>query len=208
MNDTDAEIITTLSLKILQGKIDALNERERELMRRGHELWKSGGAGSGSGAKPPEHVMQLHDRARQLLDEAGALLPPIAAPSKDDELIIQAELAATKLALAVLNKARIERQGIEAAARAVEQTPAWREKVRKLVLALPALVAAIDDCGMFLESLDRDCADQLPLGNLFWTVRLAIARNDLALPRDMIEEAASQGVFKISEVKGVIKNER
>ena len=196
MNNAQADAITALSYEMIRGKITTLTARERDLIRRAQAVYASGG----SSAAPAQQVQQKYDRARAILNGAGDLLPKLD-PGGDDDASLQAELAATRLALDVLNRASIDRQTIEAGVWAAENSAAWRAKVRKLVLAIAALVEADADCTAFVETAGGDRASALPHTH----IHASFAGIELwgwMTMRDLFDAAIEEKVATAAELKG------
>ena len=187
--------IETLTRTVIREKILAFNERERDLCNQAHEAWKSGN--TATGATVSDHERNVHDRARALLNGAGGLLPQITnTPSQVQA--IETELGAVRLALRTLNRADVEKATIETATWAIENTPAWHAKIRKLVLAVAALREAAADCDAFADADGR--SNSLPHMGIYRGYR-GIDLADFH-QKDWFDISISEGVVKASELKG------
>jgi hypothetical protein len=181
--------LESLARTVIREKIAHLNERERDLCARAYETYKSGPAGNVTPRVSGDRSTQ--NRARAILNGAGGLLPELpSTPEQSPMQTIEAELAATRIALKVLNDANLKKEMIEIGEWAVENTPAWRALMRKQILALAALFEANAACAAFLDAVDAGRANALP--HLYHNV----------LDRGVFDLAVRDGLVKTSEIKG------
>ena len=189
--------IAVLTRDVIRGKILDLNARERDLLALVYEAHKSGRVGVPSDI--PDDVRRRHHRVKAMLNGAGSLLPELPSDGSANDL--ETQLGDVRFALATLTQADVQAAAIDAARSAIEATPAWRIKVRKLVMAMAALVEADDDCTAFIEAAGGDCANALPHLGIYRT----FAGIDLGgwVTLDQIYDLAiEEGVVKAAELKG------
>lgn len=184
---TQTDEIAALTREVIRQKIAHFNERERQLCAQAHAAWKAGEVASAVAVS--EQQRRVHERARVLMNGASHLLPNLA-DSPDRVQTIETELAAVRLALRTLNGANLEKEAVEVATWAEENTPAWRELARKRALALAALRQADAACDAFFTAHDGARAQALPYNynGLGW--------------EDHIAAAVRDGLLKASEIKG------
>ena len=192
---TQRDQVATLTRQVIRAKIEALNMRERELTQAAYEAHTSGRAITPSVV--PEDVRRRHSRAKALLNGAGeALMGDL--DSIDTATDVETQLGDVKFALSILNKANVEAEAIASAQWAVEHTPAWRAKVRKLVMAVAALREAAADCDAFADADGR--SNLLP--------HMGVYRNylgvDLAafLQKDWFDIVIEEKLATAAELKG------
>ena len=202
MENAHTDTIASLSAEAIVAKMHTLNAREQELVRLAQAAYASGGP-----AVPPAPQLKHVDRARQILNGMGGLLPP-PNPLGESDSDIQAELSATRLALHVLNKARQDRDELDNAEWAGEHAAEWLGKVRKLTLAMAIAFEALTDCGAFMEDAGPGRTSELPSQQQYWATLLTFRGSDWANPTQILKDAVDDGLIKQSEIKGVFAHVR
>jgi hypothetical protein len=189
--------IAILTRDVIRGKIADLNARERDLVALAYEAHTSG-----RGSVPsdiPDDVRRRHHRVKAMLNGAGSLLPEL--PSDGSANDVETQLGDVRFALATLNQANLEAAAIDAARWAIEATPAWRAKVRKLVTAMAALVEADDDCTAFIVAAGGERANVLPHLGIYRSFA-GIELSGWTTLDQIYDVAIDEGVVKAAELKG------
>ena len=106
-----------------------------------------------------------------------------------------------RLALEVLSRASVEREAIEAATWAIENGPAWRAKVHKLVVAMAALLEADAEATAFVDAAGGGRADALPHMGIYRSYGGIDIAGWTSL-KGVFDLAVDEGVAKAAELKG------
>jgi hypothetical protein len=153
-----AETTEALARATIRAEITKFTEREHELTERAAALCAAGRGGSG----PPisERDRAVRERARNMLNGHGSLMPSL--PTETSEAEILAEREAVRLVLATLQRADVEAATIQAAQWAQAHAAEWRSVVRDWAIAARRFEAVEARAQAFLESAG-DARHALPL---------------------------------------------
>ena len=189
--------IAILTRDVIRGKIADLSARERDLMALVYEAHTSGRGSVPSNI--PDDVRRRHHRVKAMLNGAGSLLPELPSDGSANDL--ETQLGDVRFALATLSQADVEAAAIEEARWAIEATPTWRAKVRKLVTAMATLIEADDDCTAFIEAAGGGRSNALPHLAIYRSFS-GIELSGWATLDKIYDLAVDEGVVKATELKG------
>ena len=163
MTQAQTASIESLTRANIRQRIAKLRAREIELTEQLALLYKSGKSGTVSGVSP--RVRGVHEFARQYLDGAGDLLPPLPADDIGD-VGVQLEREGVRAALAILQSADLQAAAVEAAQKAVTANPEWQSLVRDWVIAAARWNAVEERAAAFRKTVGVDVMNAVSSGHL------------------------------------------